>query len=93
MRHFLCVSDCSTEELNELLDLSSSLKKLYKTGGRDLCLVCKVLAMVFEPSHKPESPKPPPPGPAAPKPAPPGAGTAKSVGESAAQEDQKAPKR
>ena len=48
MKHFLCISDCSTEELNELLDLSSSLKKLYKTGGRDLCLVCKVLAMVFE---------------------------------------------
>jgi len=48
MKHFLCISDCSTEELNELLDLSSSLKKLYKSGGRDLCLVCKVLAMVFE---------------------------------------------
>jgi len=48
MKHFLCISDCSTEELIELLDLSSSLKKLYKTGGRDLCLVCKVLAMVFE---------------------------------------------
>ncbi len=48
MKHFLCIADCSTEELNELLDLSFSLKKLYKTGGRDLCLVCKVLAMVFE---------------------------------------------
>jgi ornithine carbamoyltransferase len=48
MKHFLCISDCSVEELNELLDLSISLKKLYKGGGRDLCLVCKVLAMVFE---------------------------------------------
>ncbi|MGA2093134.1 MAG: ornithine carbamoyltransferase [Sedimentisphaerales bacterium] len=48
MRHFLCISDCSTEELNELLDLSSSLKKFYKTGGRDVCLAGKVLAMVFE---------------------------------------------
>jgi ornithine carbamoyltransferase len=48
MRHFLCISDCSTEELNELLDLSSSLKKLYKSGGRDVCLAGKVLAMVFE---------------------------------------------
>lgn len=48
MRHFLCISDCSTEELNELLDLSVSLKKLYKTGGRDVCLGGKVLAMVFE---------------------------------------------
>ncbi len=48
MRHFLCISDCSTEELNELLDLSISLKKLYKSGGRDVCLPGKVLAMIFE---------------------------------------------
>ena len=48
MKHFLCISDCSAEELNDLLTESISLKKLYKTGGRDLCLVCKVLAMVFE---------------------------------------------
>jgi len=48
MKHFLCISDCSVEELNELLDLSSSLKKLYKAGGRDVCLAGKVLAMVFE---------------------------------------------
>ena len=48
MKHFLCISDCSVEELNELLDLSSSLKKLYKSGGRDVCLGGKVLAMVFE---------------------------------------------
>ena len=48
MKHFLCISDCSVEELNELLDLSISLKKLYKTGGRDVCLAGKVLAMVFE---------------------------------------------
>jgi ornithine carbamoyltransferase len=48
MKHFLCISDCSAVELNELLDLSSSLKKLYKSGGRDVCLGGKVLAMVFE---------------------------------------------
>jgi ornithine carbamoyltransferase len=48
MKHFLCISDCSADELNELLDLSSSLKKLYKSGGRDVCLAGKVLAMVFE---------------------------------------------
>jgi ornithine carbamoyltransferase len=48
MKHFLSISDCSADELNELLDLSSSLKKLYKTGGRDVCLAGKVLAMVFE---------------------------------------------
>ena len=48
MKHFLCISDCSIDELNELLDLSVSLKKLYKGGGRDVCLGGKVLAMVFE---------------------------------------------
>ena len=48
MKHFLSISDCSADELNELLVLSSSLKKLYKTGGRDVCLAGKVLAMVFE---------------------------------------------
>jgi len=48
MKHFLCISDCSADDLNELLDLSSSLKKLYKSGGRDVCLNGKVLAMVFE---------------------------------------------
>jgi ornithine carbamoyltransferase len=48
MKHFLCICECSTQELNDLLDLSSSLKKLYKTGGRDVCLGGKVLAMVFE---------------------------------------------
>ncbi|MFZ0035619.1 MAG: ornithine carbamoyltransferase [Sedimentisphaerales bacterium] len=48
MKHFLCISDCPTEELNALLDLSVSLKKLYKSGGRDVCLAGKVLAMVFE---------------------------------------------
>ncbi|MBN2020727.1 MAG: ornithine carbamoyltransferase [Sedimentisphaerales bacterium] len=48
MRHFLSISDCSAEELNDLLAESISLKKLYKTGGRDVCLGGKVLAMVFE---------------------------------------------
>jgi ornithine carbamoyltransferase len=48
MKNFISISDCSTEELRELLDLSASLKKLYKSGGRDLCLAGKVLAMLFE---------------------------------------------
>jgi ornithine carbamoyltransferase len=48
MKHFLTINECSMDELNELLELSSSLKKLYKTGGRDVCLAGKVLAMVFE---------------------------------------------
>ncbi len=48
MKNFISISNCSTEDLNELLDLSASLKKLYKDGGRDLCLAGKVLAMLFE---------------------------------------------
>jgi len=48
MKHFLSISDCSADELNELLVESSSLKKLYKSSGRDVCLAGKVLAMVFE---------------------------------------------
>jgi len=48
MKHFLSISDCSVEELNALLDLSGSLKKLYKGGGRDACLEGKTLAMLFE---------------------------------------------
>ena len=48
MKDFLSISDCSAEELNALLDLSVSLKKLYKGGGRDVCLSGKVLAMLFE---------------------------------------------
>jgi len=48
MKHFLCISDCSVEELNELLDMSISLKKLYKQGRQDLCLDGKTAAMLFE---------------------------------------------
>ena len=48
MKNFLSINNCSTDELNELLDLSSGLKKLYKAGGKDLCLAGKTLAMLFE---------------------------------------------
>jgi ornithine carbamoyltransferase len=48
MKDFLSISDCSTELLKELLQLSSRLKSLYKQGGKDLCLSGKVLAMLFE---------------------------------------------
>jgi len=48
MKDFLAISDCSTQELLELLDESSSLKAQYKSGRRDLCLAGKVLAMLFE---------------------------------------------
>jgi ornithine carbamoyltransferase len=48
MKNFLCIKDCSTEQLKDLLRLSSELKELYKSGGRDLCLTGKTLAMLFE---------------------------------------------
>jgi len=48
MKDFLCINDCSTEQLKELLQQSIALKKLYKSGGRDLCLSGKTLAMLFE---------------------------------------------
>jgi ornithine carbamoyltransferase len=48
MKDFLSISDCSAEQLKELLKLSGKLKKLYKSGSQDLCLVGKVLAMLFE---------------------------------------------
>jgi ornithine carbamoyltransferase len=48
MKSFLSILDCTTEQLNELLALSGELKAIYKSGGRDLCLQGKVLAMLFE---------------------------------------------
>jgi ornithine carbamoyltransferase len=48
MEDFLAIRDCSSQELHELLDESRTLKALYKSGGRDLCLTGKTLAMLFE---------------------------------------------
>ncbi len=48
MEDFLAISECSVPELRELLAESSSLKAFYKSGKRDLCLVGKTLAMLFE---------------------------------------------
>ncbi len=48
MKDFLSISECTTKELRELLNLSTQLKRLYKTGNRDTCLSGKVLAMLFE---------------------------------------------
>lgn len=48
MKDFLSVSSCETDDLLELLDLSDTLKKYYKKGNRDLCLVGKSLVMLFE---------------------------------------------
>jgi len=48
MDDFLAISECSVQELHELLEESISLKAFYKSGGRDLCLAGKTLAMLFE---------------------------------------------
>ena len=48
MKDFLSINDCSTEQLKELLRESAELKRLYKSGSRDLCLCGRTLAMLFE---------------------------------------------
>jgi ornithine carbamoyltransferase len=48
MKDFISINDFSPEQLKELLAESSRLKRLYKSGGRDLCLTGKTLAMLFE---------------------------------------------
>lgn len=48
MKSFLSIRDCTPDQLRELLDLSVSLKRFYKSGNRDLCLTGKTLAMLFE---------------------------------------------
>jgi ornithine carbamoyltransferase len=48
MKNFLTIRDCTSQELLELLELSVSLKKLYKGGKYDLCLTGKTLVMLFE---------------------------------------------
>ncbi len=48
MKDFLCINDFTSEQIHELLVLSSDLKALYKSGGRDNCLAGKTLAMLFE---------------------------------------------
>ena len=48
MKNFLSINENSTEQLKQLLTESGDLKKLYKSGKRDLCLAGKTLAMLFE---------------------------------------------
>jgi ornithine carbamoyltransferase len=48
MKDFISIENCEVEHLQELLSLSGELKKLYKSGGRDLCLAGKTLIMLFE---------------------------------------------
>ena len=48
MKDFISINSCTTKQLKELLRESNELKKLYKNGGRDLCLSGKNLVMLFE---------------------------------------------
>src|SRR3978361_416394 len=49
MKHFIAIAQCSTEELEHVLDVSARLKKqLKETGKNDPILAGKTLAMIFE---------------------------------------------
>jgi ornithine carbamoyltransferase len=48
MRHFLSITDHSSQEIIELLDLATRLKKERQDGGNAPILEGKVLAMVFQ---------------------------------------------
>jgi ornithine carbamoyltransferase len=48
MKHFLAVSDYSSEELQDFLDLAMRLKKEYFAGGNPPLLKGKVLGMIFQ---------------------------------------------
>lgn len=49
MKHFLTISETSTDDLRHLLDVAVRLKKQYKdTGRNDPVLAGKTLAMIFE---------------------------------------------
>jgi ornithine carbamoyltransferase len=48
MKNFICINDCSLDELNELLALSAELKQQDKAGTLKRTLEGKALALVFE---------------------------------------------
>ena len=48
MKDFISINSCSAEQIKELVAESAELKKVYKSGGRDLCLAGKTLVMLFE---------------------------------------------
>jgi len=47
-KHFISIEDYTSDQLHLLLDQSAQLKKLYRSGGRDLCLTGKTMVMLFE---------------------------------------------
>lgn len=50
LRHFLCLSDCSPEELQEIIARAIELKKMLHGDVEHQVLKNKVLAMIFEKS-------------------------------------------
>ena len=50
MKHFLKLSDCTTEEIYELLDLAATMKQYVKEGKEHHFLKGKTLGMIFEKS-------------------------------------------
>lgn len=48
MKHFLEITDYSSQEIQDLLDLAIRLKKEYFTGGNPPLFKGKVLAMIFQ---------------------------------------------
>ncbi len=47
-KHFLSLHDFTRQELIDLLDLSTELKQLYRSGGQDNCLTGKTMTLLFE---------------------------------------------
>ncbi len=49
MKHFVSIAECTTDELNHVLDVAGRLKKqLRDTGRNDPLLAGRTLAMIFE---------------------------------------------
>ncbi len=48
MRHFLALTDYSSDELTDILHLAIQLKEEWRQGGNETILKDKVLAMVFQ---------------------------------------------
>ena len=48
MRHFVTLSDITTEELQQILELAMTIKREFKQGKASAPLAGKVLAMIFE---------------------------------------------
>ncbi len=47
-KHFLAVTDFTNSELLDVIENAGMMKEKYLSGGRDLCLEGKVMALIFE---------------------------------------------